>query len=92
MTALMLRYVESREDVADQYLRALLRFFMVDLYPRDAFELVRGFITESVNDIRELEGEGAASRIDVALRQLIDRAEADEAFMAELVKRAEWGR
>lgn len=91
MTALMLRYVEDREVVADQYLRALLRFLMVDLYPRDAFKLVRDIVTESANDIRELEGEGAASRIDVALRQLIDHAEADEAFMAELTKRAEWG-
>lgn len=89
--ALTLRYVEEREAVADQYLRALLRFFMVDLYPRDAFKLVRGFITESANDIRDLEGEETASRVDAALRQLIDRAEADKAFMAELTKRAEWG-
>ena len=91
MMALTLRYVEDNEEVADQYLRALLRFFMVDLYPRDAFKLVHTFTTESTNDIRDLEGEGAASRIDAALRQLIDRAEADEAFMAELAKRAEWG-
>lgn len=92
MFALTLRYVEDHEAVADQYLRALLRFFMVDLYPRDAFKLVRGFITESTNGIRDFEGEEAASRIDAALRQLIDRAEADEAFMVELTKRAEWGR
>lgn len=91
MTALMLRYVEDRKVVADQYLRAMLRFFMVDLYPRDALKLVRGFITEVTNDIRDFEGEEAASRIGAALRQLIDRAEADEAFMAELTKRAEWG-
>jgi len=91
ITALMLRYVEEHEAVADQYLRALLRFFMVDLYPRDAFELVRGFITETANDIRIFEDEETASRINAALRQLIDRAEADEAFMAELTKRAEWG-
>ena len=91
MTALMLRYVEDNEEVADQYLRALLRFFMVDLYPRDAFKLVRGIVTEVANDIRDFEGERAASRIDAALRQLIDRAEADEAFMAELAERAEWG-
>lgn len=91
MTALMLRYVDGREEVADQYLRALLRFFMVDLYPRDAFKLVRDIVTESTNDIRTFENEEVASRIDVALRQLIDRAEADEVFMAELAKRAEWG-
>lgn len=91
MMALALRYVEDREAIADQYLRALLRFFMVDLYPRDAFKLVRGFITESANDIRDFEGEEAASRIDAALRQLINCAEADEVFMAELTKRAEWG-
>lgn len=91
MTALMLRYVEDREGVADQYLRALLRFFMVDLYPHDALRLVRDFITEVTNDIRIFEGEEVASRIDVALRRLIDRAEADEVFMAELTKRAEWG-
>lgn len=91
MVALMLRYVEGREEVADRYLRALLRFFMVDLYPRDAFKLVHDFITESTNDIRDFEGEEEASRINTALRRLIDRAEADEAFMAELTKRAEWG-
>ena len=79
----------GHEEVADQYLRALLRFFMVDLYPRDAFELVRGFVTEATNDIRDFEGEEVASRIDAALRRLIDRAEADEAFMAELTERAE---
>lgn len=92
MMALTLRYVEDREEVAHHYLHALLRFFMIDLYPHDAFKLVRGFITESANDIREFEGEETASRIDAALRQLIDRAEADEAFMAELTKLAEWGR
>lgn len=92
MTALMLRYVDDHEAVADQYLRALLRFFMVDLYPRDAFKLVRNIIIEVTNDIRDFEGEETASRIDAALRQLIDHAEADEAFMAELTKRAEWGR
>lgn len=91
MTALMLRYVEDCEEGADQYLRALLRFFIVDLYPRDAFKLVRNIVTESTNDIRDIEGEEVASRIDVALRRLIDRAEADEAFMAELTRRAEWG-
>lgn len=91
MMALMLRYVEGQEAVADQYLRALLRSFMVDLYPRDAFKLVRTFITEVTNDIGIFEEEGTASRIDVALRRMVDRAEADEAFMVELTKRAEWG-
>ena len=41
--------------------------------------------------LRYVEGEEVASRIDVALRRLIDRIEADEAFMAELIKRDEWG-
>lgn len=91
MMALTLRYVEDREGVADQYLRALLRFLMIDLYPHDAFKLVRNIVTEVTNDVRGFEGEEVGSRVDVALRQLIDRAEADEAFMAELTKRAEWG-
>lgn len=89
--ALALRYVEDHEAVADQYLHALLRFFMVDLYPRDALRLVRDIITECTNDIRNFEGEETADRVDVALRQLLDRAEADEAFMAELAELAEWG-
>lgn len=89
MMALTLRYVEDNEAVADQYLRALLRFFMINLYPRDAFRLARDIVTEVTNDIGTFEGEEAASRIDVALRQLISRAEDDEAFMAELTKRAE---
>lgn len=88
MMALTLRYIEDHEEAADQYLHALLRFFMIDLYPRDAFELVRTFITETVNDVRNFEGEEAASRIGTALRRLIDRAEADEAFMAELTELA----
>lgn len=91
MMALMLRYIEGYEAVADQYLRALLRSLMVDLYPRDAFKLARDIVTEVTNDIGIFEDEEVASRIDVALRRLIDHAEADEAFMAELTKRAEWG-
>ena len=91
MMALTLRYVEGQEAVADQYLRALLRFFMVDLFPRDAFKLVHTFITEVTNDIATFEEEGTASRIDIALRRMVDRAEADEDFMAELTKRAERG-
>lgn len=78
-----------QRGAANLYLRALLRFFMIDLYPRDAFKLVRDILTETTNNIRDFEGEEAASRIDVALRRLIDRAEDDEAFMAELT---EWGR
>lgn len=84
MMALALRYVEDREEVADQYLRAILRLFMFDLYPDEGFQLVRDFAAESTNDIREFEGVEAASRINVALRRMIDRAEADAAFMAEL--------
>lgn len=88
MMALTLRYVENHEEAADQYLRAMLRFFMIAPYPRYAFKLVRTFITETTNDIRDLEGEGAANRIGAALRRLIDRAEADEAFMVELTELA----
>lgn len=88
MTALMLRYVEEHEAIADRYLRATLRSFMFDLYPREAFELVRTFTTETVSEIRDFEGEEVASRIDAALRRLIDRAEADEAFMADLTELA----
>lgn len=50
---------------------------MFDLYPHEAFDLVRTFTTETVSEIRDFEGEEAASRIDVALRRLIDRAEAE---------------
>lgn len=89
--ALTLRYVEDNEEAADQYLRAMLRLFMFDLYPDEGFQLVRDFAVESTSDIREFEGVEASSRINVALRRLIDRAEADEAFVAELTERAEWG-
>ena len=89
MMALMLRYVEDNKVAADQYLRAMLRLFTFDLYPDEGFQLVRDFATESANDIRNFEGVEAASRINVALRRLIDRAEADEAFMAELAELAD---
>lgn len=82
--ALTLRYVEDHEETADRYLRATLRSFMYDLYPHEAFELIHTFATETVDEIRDFEGEEVASRIGAALRQLIDRAEADETFMAEL--------
>ena len=65
--------------------------FTADLSAYDAFRLARDIVTESTNDVRDFEGEEVASRIDVALRRLIDRAEADEAFVAEVTKRAEWG-
>ena len=88
MMALTLRYVEDHEDVADQYLRAMLRLFMFDPYPDEGFQLVRDFAIESTNDVRNFEGVEAASRINVALRRLIDRAEADAAFMTELTELA----
>lgn len=91
MTALMLRYVEEHEEVAYQYARALVYRFTADLSTYDALRLARNIATESTNDIRNFEDEGATSRIDVALRRLIDRIEADEAFMAELTERDEWG-
>lgn len=77
MTALMLRYVEDNEETAYQYARALVRRFTADLSIHDALPLARGIITETTNDIRNFEGEEAASRIDVALRRLIDRVEAE---------------
>ncbi len=88
MTALMLRYIEDNEEAADQYLCAMLRLFMFDLYPDEGFQLVRDFVTEPTNDLRNFEGEETAGRIDVTLRRLIDRAEADEAFMVELTELA----
>lgn len=75
--ALMLRYVEDNEDVAYQYACVMLRSFMFDLNPRDAFGLARSIITETTNDIRDFEGEEVASRIDAALRRLLDRARAE---------------
>lgn len=77
MTALMLRYAEDNEEVAYQYARALVRRFTVDLPVHDALRLARDIVTESTNDIRDFEGEEVASRIDVALRQLLDRVEAE---------------
>lgn len=77
MTALTLRYVEGQEEVAYQYARALVRRLTADLSVHDALRLARDIVTESTNDIRDFEGEGVASRIDVALRQLINRVEAE---------------
>lgn len=81
--ALMLRYVEDNEEVAYQYARSLVIFFTIDLDVPEALQLTRDIVTESVNDIRTFEGEEVASRIDVALRRLIDRVEADGAFTTE---------
>ena len=80
----MLRYALTREEAAYQYARALIRRLSADVGPREVVRLARDIITEITNDIRDFEGGGAASRIDVALRRLIDRIEADEEFMAEL--------
>lgn len=77
MTALMLRYVEEREEVVYQYALALVRRFTADLSLHDALRLARDIITEATNDIRDFEGEEVASRIDVALRRLIDRVEVE---------------
>lgn len=84
MAALMLRYALTREEAAYQYARALIRRLSADVGHREVVQLARDIITEITNDIRDFEGEEAASRIDVALRRLIDRVEADEEFMAEL--------
>jgi hypothetical protein len=73
----MLRYVEDREEVAYQYARTLVGAFATDPYILDALQLTHDLITESVNDIREFEGEEEASRINVALRQLIDRVKTE---------------
>lgn len=76
-TALMLRYVEDREEIAYQYAHALVAYFTIDLGVPEALQLTRSIVTESTNDIRAFEGEEAASRIDIALRRLIDRVEAE---------------
>lgn len=77
MTALMLRYALSYEEVAYQYARALVRRFTADLSVHDALRLARDIVTESTNDIRDFEGEEAAARVDIALRRLINRVEAE---------------
>lgn len=77
MTALMLRYIEGQEEVAHQYARALVRRLTADLSVHDALRLARDIVTEVTNDIGIFEDEGVASRIDVALRQLIDRVGAE---------------
>ena len=77
MAALMLRYVDGYEETAYQYARALVRHLTADLSVHDALRLARDIVTEVTNDIRVFEDEGEASRIDVALRRLIDRVEAE---------------
>lgn len=84
MAALMLRYVEGREEVAYQYARALVRRLSADVGPYEVVQLASDIVTEVTNDIVTFEGEEVAARIDVALRRLIARVEADEEFMAEL--------
>lgn len=77
MVALMLRYVDGYEDVAYRYAHALVRRLTADLSAHDALRLARDIITEITNDIGTFEDEGMADRIDVALRQLIDRVEVE---------------
>lgn len=77
MTALMLRYIDGYEEVAYLYARALVRRFTADLSVHDALRLARDIVTEVTNDVRDFEGEEVASRVDVALRRLIDRVEAE---------------
>lgn len=77
MVALMLRYVEGQEEVAYQYARALVRRLTADLSVHDALRLTRDIVTEVTNDIEIFENEEMASRIDVALRRLINRVEAE---------------
>lgn len=77
MAALMLRYIDGYEEIAYQYARALVRRLTADLSTHDSLQLARDIITEVTNDIRIFESEEAASRVDAALRQLIDRVEAE---------------
>lgn len=77
MTALMLHYIEGQEEVAYLYALALVRRLTADLSTHDALRLARNIVTEITNDIRDFEDEEAASRTDVALRQLINRVEAE---------------
>lgn len=79
MTALMLRYIEGHEEVAYQYARALVCRFTADLSIHDAIRLARDIVTEVTNDIGIFEDEEVADRVDVALRRLIDRVEAEMA-------------
>lgn len=77
MAALMLRYIDGYEEVAFQYARALVRRLTADLSTHDALRLAHDIVTETTNDIGIFEEEGVAERVDVALRRLIDRVEAE---------------
>lgn len=77
MMALMLRYIDGREEIAHQYASALLLHLSTDMDPEEAAQLARDIVTESTNDIRNFEGEEVAHRIDVALRRLISLVEAE---------------
>ena len=78
MTALMLRYIEGgQEETAHQYARALLLRLSTDVDLEEAAQLARDIVTEITNDIEIFEEEETAGRIDVALRRLIDRVEAE---------------
>lgn len=77
MMALTLRYASSREETAYQYARALVRRFTADLPVHDALRLARDIVTEATNDIRDFEGEEVTGRVDVALRRLLNRVEAE---------------
>lgn len=79
LTALMLRYVEDREEVAYQYAHALVNHLATDMQVSGALCPARDIVTESTNDIGNFEGAEVASRIDVALRRLIDRVDAEPA-------------
>lgn len=76
-TALMLHYIDGYEEIAYQYARALVRRLTADLSVHGALQLARDIVTEVTNDIVTFEDEEKASRIDVALRRLIDRVEAE---------------
>ena len=73
----MLRYIDGYEETAYQYARALVHRLTADLSVHDALQLARDIVTEVTNDIGIFEEEGVAGRTDVALRQLIDRVEAE---------------
>lgn len=77
MTALMLRYIDGYEELAHLYARALLLRLSADVDPEEAAQLARDIVTEITNDIVTFEEEEVASRTDAALRQLIDRVEAE---------------
>ena len=77
MAALMPRYIDGQEEVAYQYARALVSRFTADLSTHDALRLARDIVTEITNDIVTFECEEVANRVDVALRRLIDRVEAE---------------